>query len=165
MTNLGFHRAMAAAGIKVMTTAVGDRYVLESLDDHRLSLGGEQSGHIICRELATTGDGVLAGVQLLDVVARESDSFAALSAAVMSTVPQLLENVRLATRNPGAGSAIADQVAAVEAEFGDDGRVVVRPSGTEPLLRIMVEHIDQATAEEACRRLVAEAERVLGTVG
>ena len=163
MTNLGFHRSMAAAGIKVLTTAVGDRYVLEALDDHQLSLGGEQSGHIICRDLATTGDGILAGVQLLDLLARSDQPLGQLSAEVMTTVPQLLENVRLPARDPEAGAAIAQQVAEVDSQFGDDGRVVVRPSGTEPLLRIMVEHIDEDVARQACSHLVAEANKVFGT--
>jgi len=162
MTNLGFHRAMAEAGIKVISTAVGDRHVLAALDDHHLSLGGEQSGHVICRDLATTGDGILAGVQLLDVVARRGEPLASLAEKLMTTVPQLLRNVTLAARNPDAAAVIAPQVAAVEERFGDDGRVVVRPSGTEPLLRIMVEHIDQATAEAACTELVDHATRLLG---
>lgn len=162
MTNLGFHRAMAEAGIKVMSTAVGDRYVLAALDDHHLSLGGEQSGHVICRDLATTGDGILAGVQLLDVVARRGEPLVVLADDIMTTVPQLLRNVTLASRNPDAAAVLAPHVAAVEERFGDDGRVVVRPSGTEPLLRIMVEHIDQATAEAACAELVYHAQRLLG---
>jgi len=157
MTNLGFHRAMATEGIKVISTAVGDRYVLAALDDNHLSLGGEQSGHIICRDLATTGDGILAGVQLLDVVARRGQSLADLAGGVMATVPQLLENVVLPIRNPDAAEVIADEVETVTDQFGEDGRVVVRPSGTEPLLRIMVEHIDQKTAEQACRHLVSVA--------
>ncbi len=162
MTNLGFHRAMTDAGIKVISTAVGDRYVLAALDDHGLSLGGEQSGHVICRDLATTGDGILAGVQLLDVVARSASPLAVLAADIMTTVPQLLRNVTLAARNPDAATVLAPYVAAVEEEFGDDGRVVVRPSGTEPLLRIMVEHLDQAVAERACAELVDHASRLLG---
>ncbi len=162
MTNLGFHRAMAEAGIKVISTAVGDRHVLAALDDHQLSLGGEQSGHVICRDLATTGDGILAGVQLLDVVARRAEPLAILAERIMTTVPQLLRNVTLAARNPDAAALLAPHVAAVEERFGDDGRVVVRPSGTEPLLRVMVEHIDQATAEAACAELVDHASRLLG---
>ena len=163
MTNLGFHRAMADAGIKVMSTAVGDRYVLAALDDLGLSLGGEQSGHIICRDLATTGDGILAGVQLLDVVARRAEPLAVLADRILTTVPQLLRNVTLAARNPDAATMLAPYVAAVEERFGDDGRVVVRPSGTEPLLRIMVEHVDELTAETACAELVDHATRLLGS--
>jgi len=162
MTNLGFHRAMAASQIDVLTTAVGDRYVLAALDDHKLSLGGEQSGHVICRDLATTGDGILAGVQLLDVVARHGELLSDMADAVMETVPQILRNVTLPVRNPNAAEAIAAEVDEVVAAFGDEGRVVVRPSGTEPLLRIMVEHLDQATAKKAVDELVTAAERILG---
>ena len=162
MTNLGFHRAMAASQIDVLTTAVGDRYVLAALDDHKLSLGGEQSGHVICRDIATTGDGILAGVQLLDVVARHGELLSDMADAVMETVPQILRNVTLPVRNPNAAEAIAAEVDEVVAAFGDEGRVVVRPSGTEPLLRIMVEHLDQATAKKAVDELVTAAERILG---
>ncbi len=157
MTNLGFHRAMADAGISVASTAVGDKHVLAALDDHGYSLGGEQSGHVICRKMATTGDGVLTAVQLLDVVSRSNRSFGEQAADVMETVPQILRNVRLERRNPDAAALIADDVAAVEQEFGADGRVVVRPSGTEPLLRIMVEHVDPQVAEQAVDRLESAA--------
>jgi phosphoglucosamine mutase len=160
MTNLGFHRAMAASGIKVLTTAVGDRHVLAALDDYNLSLGGEQSGHVICRDLSTTGDGVLAGVQLLDATIRQDGLLSDLAEEAMETVPQVLRNVTLPTRDPDAAEAIAEEVEEVAAAFGDDGRVVVRPSGTEPLLRIMVEHVDQATAKKAADDLVAAAERI-----
>ncbi len=162
MTNLGFHQAMSEVGIKVLTTAVGDRHVLAALDDHGLSLGGEQSGHVICRDLASTGDGILAGVQLLDVVARNGELLSDLAEGVMTTVPQILRNVMLPARNPDAAELISSEIEAVAAAFGDNGRVVVRPSGTEPLLRIMVEHVDQSTAKKAVDDLVSAAEQVLG---
>ncbi len=158
MTNLGFHRAMAAKGIDVVATKVGDRYVLEAIESGGLSLGGEQSGHVICRDLATTGDGVLTGVQLLDAVARSGRPLAELAEASMDRVPQVLRNVRLPGPVDDPAAAIADRVTAVEGEFGDDGRVLVRPSGTEPLLRIMVEHLDPDIADRACAELVAAAE-------
>lgn len=161
MTNLGFHRAMADAGIEVVSTAVGDRYVLAALDDGGYSLGGEQSGHVICRDLATTGDGVLAGAQLLDVVVRSGRSLAELADGVMTRVPQILENVRLTRRDPDAAAALSPAVEAVEREFGADGRVVVRASGTEPLLRIMVEHVDPDIARTACDRLIEVAGRTI----
>lgn len=162
MTNLGFHRAMAAAGISVVSTKVGDRHVLEAIEAGGYSLGGEQSGHVICRDLATTGDGVLTGVQLIDVVARSGRPFSELASASMVRVPQVLRNVRLPGPVDDPVAVIADRVAAVEASFGDDGRVLVRASGTEPLLRIMVEHLDDATAASACSDLVSEAERAFG---
>ncbi len=163
MTNLGFHRAMAERGIDVVSTAVGDRYVLEALDDRRLSLGGEQSGHVICRDLASTGDGVLTGVQLLDVVVRSGRPLSELAAGIMTRVPQVLENVRLARREADPAAAIADEVERVEAGFGSDGRVLVRASGTEPLLRVMVEHVDADVAQQACVQLVEAARKALDT--
>lgn len=162
MTNLGFHRAMTERGITVRSTAVGDRYVLAALDDHGLSLGGEQSGHVICRDLASTGDGVLTGVQLLDVLARSGLPLSELADGIMTRVPQVLENVRLARKEADPASAIADEIAAVEQRFGADGRVLVRASGTEPLLRIMVEHLEAETAEQACSELVAAAKQAFG---
>jgi phosphoglucosamine mutase len=160
MTNLGFHRSMAAKGIDVISTGVGDRYVLEAMEAGGYSLGGEQSGHVICRDLATTGDGVLTGVQLLDTVIRSGRPLSALADEFMTRVPQVLKNVRLAGPTADPVAAIADRVADVEGRFGDEGRVLVRASGTEPLLRIMVEHLDAATADAACDELVAAANAV-----
>ncbi len=165
MSNLGFRLAMAENGVNVIETKVGDRYVLESLnagvDGRRYSLGGEQSGHVICRDLASTGDGVLAGVQLLDALDRAGTGMHELARSTMTTYPQVLKNVRLAQREPDVADLLADSVALAEAELGDQGRVLVRPSGTEPLVRIMVEHLDAATADRVCDQLVAvAAERV-----
>jgi len=140
MSNLGLRRALAGLGIGVVETAVGDRYVLEALEAGDLSLGGEQSGHVVFRDLATTGDGVLTGVVLLDAVRRAGRSLAELAAEIMTRFPQVLRNVRVADREGLAGSrAVWDEVAAVEAELGAEGRVLLRPSGTEPLVRVMVE--------------------------
>jgi phosphoglucosamine mutase len=165
MTNLGFRLAMADQGINVVTTQVGDRYVLEALNsgsgDRRFSLGGEQSGHVICRDLSPTGDGVLAGVQLLAALDSAGTGLHELARATMTTYPQVLRNVRLARREPNVAEQLADAVATAEAELGDQGRVLVRPSGTEPLVRIMVEHLDADTADRVCDRLVTiAAERV-----
>jgi phosphoglucosamine mutase len=162
MTNLGFHRSMERLGIRVVSTGVGDRYVLAALDDQHLSLGGEQSGHVICRDLASTGDGVLTGVQLLDVVARSASPLSQSADEIMDRVPQVLKNVRLRQREADPAAALADEVEKVEADFGEDGRVLVRASGTEPLLRIMVEHVDATTAQQACDHLVAVAGTVFG---
>ena len=162
MTNLGFHRAMAEKGIEVVSTAVGDRHVLEAIEERGLSLGGEQSGHVICRELASTGDGVLTGVQLLDVVVRSGRPLSTLASGIMTRVPQVLENVRLPRPMTDPGAAIAGEVRDHQDRFGGDGRILVRASGTEPLLRIMVEHIDERTAAETCTALVAAARTALG---
>ena len=160
MTNLGFRLSMAEHGIRVVETNVGDRYVLEALEDGGLSLGGEQSGHIIFRELATTGDGVLTGLQVLDLVQRSGRRLADLAGAAMTALPQVLRNVRVAERGIDVSELIAADVAAVEAELGDHGRVLIRPSGTEPLVRVMVEAPTPELASSATERLVAAVERV-----
>lgn len=155
MTNLGFRLAMADRGIKVVETQVGDRYVLEALDAGGYVLGGEQSGHVIFRRLATTGDGLLTGVQLLDLLVRAGRPLSLLAAESMTQLPQILKNVRVAHRDPDIATHIAGEIAAVEEELGDRGRVLVRPSGTEPLVRVMVEATDPAVAEAAADRLIA----------
>jgi len=148
MTNLGFHHAMAALGIDVLTTPVGDRYVLETMRERGLNLGGEQSGHLIDLDHATTGDGVLAALQILRIMRTTGSSLAEL-ATVMRRLPQVLVNVTDVDRDALAGSArVAEAVAAAEARLGSTGRVLVRPSGTEPLVRVMVEAPEQGTAEE-----------------
>jgi phosphoglucosamine mutase len=164
MTNLGFRLAMADRGIKVIETAVGDRYVLEALEVGGYVLGGEQSGHLIFRRLATTGDGLLAGVQLLDLLARSGRPLAELADEAMTSLPQVLKNVRVARRRADVADVVADEIAAVEAELGDQGRVLVRPSGTEPLVRVMIEATDPQTAERAADRLVAAVAAACGTI-
>ncbi len=163
MSNLGFRLAMDELGISVIETNVGDRYVLEALDAGQLSLGGEQSGHVICHDIASTGDGVLAGVQLVCAVLRSGQSLADLSGAAMTTVPQVLRNVRLPRRDPGLLDRLGSLIESTEAEMGAEGRILVRASGTEPLLRVMVEHLDATTADEVCAKLVNAAERAVRT--
>ncbi len=158
MSNLGLHIAMRNAGIDVRQTGVGDRHVLAELSRGGFSLGGEQSGHVICRDLATTGDGVLAAAQLVDAVVRSGESLADLATAAMTTVPQVLRNVRLAARDPDLVDKLAPFVERAEAELGDDGRILVRASGTEPLIRVMVEHLDASTAERICAELVQKTQ-------
>ena len=157
MTNLGFRLAMEERGIHVVETKVGDRYVLEALQEGGLSLGGEQSGHVIFPELATTGDGLLTAVQTLDVVVRTGRSLAELAAA-MTRLPQVLRNVRVAERDPAIVDRLATDIAAVEKRLGPRGRVLVRPSGTEPLVRVMVEAPTAAEAESAVDELVRAVE-------
>ncbi|MGN6271617.1 MAG: phosphoglucosamine mutase [Protaetiibacter sp.] len=146
MSNLGLHVAMEEHGIRIVQTGVGDRYVLEAMNQHGLSLGGEQSGHIIFSEHATTGDGVLTGLQIAAEMARTGKSLAEL-ASVMTVYPQVLVNVRGVDHHALASDeTIAEAVRRHEAELGDTGRVLLRPSGTEPLVRVMVEavHADEA---------------------
>jgi phosphoglucosamine mutase len=163
MTNLGFHRAMASAGISVYQTPVGDRYVLEALDGNGWSLGGEQSGHLIFRDLATTGDGVLSGLLLIDLLVRRGRPLSELASQAMVRLPQVLRNVAVRDH---AGLERAGEVwaavQAVERELGGDGRVLLRPSGTERLVRVMVEAPTQFQAERAADRLVAAVEGALG---
>jgi phosphoglucosamine mutase len=155
MSNLGLRRAMADRGIGMLETAVGDRYVLESLTEHGLSLGGEQSGHVIMTDFATTGDGILTGLHLAAEVARTGKSLAEL-ASVMTVYPQVLVNVRGVNHHGLASNApLAAAVAAAEASLGETGRVLLRPSGTEPMVRVMVEAEDQATAERVAHELAA----------
>ena len=163
MTNLGFRLAMAERGIEVVETAVGDRYVLEALDGGGLTLGGEQSGHVIFRDLATTGDGLLTALKVLDVVRRTGSTLAGLSDGAMTQLPQVLKNVRVSGKASVVVDAVAADVAAVEAELGATGRVLLRPSGTEPLVRVMVEAPTAEQANGAADRLVAAVEAAAGS--
>jgi phosphoglucosamine mutase len=158
MTNLGFRLAMEERGIHVVETKVGDRYVLEALAAGGLSLGGEQSGHVIFPGLATTGDGLLTAVQALDVVARAGRPLAELAADAMTRLPQVLRNVRVAERDPAIADHLAADIAAVEKRLGPRGRVLVRPSGTEPLVRVMAEAPTAAEAEAAVDELIRAVE-------
>jgi phosphoglucosamine mutase len=154
MSNLGFRNAMAAAGIHVVDTAVGDRNVLDALEAGGWALGGEQSGHVIQRDLATTGDGILTGVHLCDVVARTGRPLADL-ASVMTPLPQVLRNVALPRRGVDVVALVADDVAAAERRLGTNGRVLLRPSGTEPVVRVMVEAATEDEAAAVADELVA----------
>ncbi|MET8994802.1 phosphoglucosamine mutase [Amycolatopsis sp. Hca4] len=153
MSNLGLHLAMKAHDITVVTTAVGDRYVLEELRASGFALGGEQSGHVVLPAHATTGDGLLTALRLMSRMAETGKSLADL-AAVMNRLPQVLVNVPVADKAAVAQSAeVRDAIGAVEAELGEEGRVLLRPSGTEQLVRVMVEAPAQSTAQAAADRL------------
>jgi phosphoglucosamine mutase len=153
MANLGFRRAMADHGIRVIETPVGDRSVLAAMEAHGAVLGGEQSGHVIFSELATTGDGTLTGIQLLDVLLRTGTPLSAL-AAVMTVFPQVLRNVRVPDREALEGArGFWAAVEVAESELGDDARILVRPSGTEPVVRIMVEAAEAGAAAAVAERL------------
>jgi phosphoglucosamine mutase len=151
---------MRDAGISVLTTAVGDRYVLETLRAENLNLGGEQSGHIVFTDAATTGDGLLTA---LHVMARMKAAGRGLGelASIVRRLPQTLLNVRVSDKAAVASSAaVVDAVGAAEAELGDSGRVLLRPSGTEPLVRVMVEAGTQQQADAVAGR-VAEVVRAV----
>ena len=152
MSNLGLHRAMSAHGIRVETTGVGDRYVLERMTEGGFSLGGEQSGHVIMSAFATTGDGLLTGLHLCAEMARQRKTLAEL-ASIMTVFPQVLLNVRGVERTRAGDPDVLAAVAAAEAELGDTGRVLLRPSGTELMVRVMVEAADAETAQRIADRL------------
>ncbi|MBB5632894.1 phosphoglucosamine mutase [Cryobacterium mesophilum] len=153
MSNLGLRLAMEESGIAMIETKVGDRYVLEALNEHRLSLGGEQSGHVIMTAHATTGDGILTGLHLVAEMARTGKSLAEL-AAIMTVYPQIMVNVKdVDHESLGDDDTIAAAVVVAQQKLGDRGRVLLRPSGTEPLVRVMVEASDQALADEIAHSL------------
>ncbi len=153
MTNLGFRQAMAENGIQVIETQVGDRYVLKALEEHKLVFGGEQSGHIIFRNLATTGDGLLSAVMLVELISRKRRSLGELAAQAMSKLPQSMvsmefEDPKRINQIPG----LSELISALEVSLEGTGRILVRPSGTEAKVRVMAE----ATTREMADKVVAE---------
>jgi phosphoglucosamine mutase len=161
MSNLGFKLAMREAGINVLETAVGDRYVLEAMKDGGYAFGGEQSGHVIMLRYGTTGDGVLTGMHLLSAVARRGRPLDELAKA-MTRLPQVLINVRGVDKSRAKTSAeLTAAVSAAEAELGETGRVLIRPSGTEPMVRVMVEAAREEQAQAVAERLAAVVKSAL----
>ena len=153
MSNLGFLSAMKKADINVIKTSVGDRYVLENMLENNYSLGGEQSGHIIMRDFAGTGDGLLTALQLIAQMAHTKKSLSDL-AKIMTRFPQVLINVSgVAKEKLDSSTAISTAVAKFEAELGDAGRILLRASGTEPLVRVMVEAQSDSIAKEIAEKL------------
>lgn len=164
MTNLGFRRAMAANGIEVRWTDVGDRYVLAAMREHGLALGGEQSGHLIHLPSGPTGDGLGAALMLLAALSERGTTLAEASAVVVR-MPQALVSVRVERKGDLAGATnVWDLVRAAEDELGDDGRVVLRASGTEPLVRVMVEAPTSEQCESIAGGIVQAAGQALGLV-
>ncbi|AGL14492.1 phosphoglucosamine mutase [Actinoplanes sp. N902-109] len=158
MSNLGLRLAMKQAGIRLIETKVGDRYVLEELNANNLALGGEQSGHIVMPAFATTGDGVLTGLHLMATIAASGKSLADL-AAVVHKLPQVLINVNVKDRDAGANApTVQAAVTLAEDELGETGRVLLRPSGTEPLVRVMVEAETEEQARAVAERVAAEVQ-------
>jgi phosphoglucosamine mutase len=155
MSNLGLHLAMRAAGVEVRTTAVGDRYVLEELRSGEFSLGGEQSGHIVMPALGSTGDGIVTGLRLMTRMAQTRSPLAALASA-MQSLPQVLINVEVADKATAAAApSVQAAVDEAAAELGDTGRILLRPSGTEPMIRVMVEAPDEDVAQRVAARVAA----------
>lgn len=162
MSNLGFKLAMEREGVELLRTAVGDRYVLEEMKHGGFSLGGEQSGHVIVLDHATTGDGTLTGLMLAARVAATGKSLAEL-AGVMERLPQVLVNVKDVDRTRvGSAPELVSAVTEAERELGETGRVLLRPSGTEPLVRVMVEAADIEQARAVAGQLADVVKRALG---
>jgi len=156
MSNLGLHLAMRSAGITVRTTGVGDRYVLEELRAGAYSLGGEQSDHIVMPAVGSTGDGIVTGLRLMTRMVQTRSSLATLASA-MRSLPQVLINVKVADKATAAAApSVQSAVEEAEAELGDTGRILLRPSGTEPMIRVMVEAPEEGVAQEVANR-VADA--------
>ena len=153
MTNIGFHQAMKKVGIDVITTAIGDRSVLVALEENSLVLGGEQSGHIIYRDSATTGDGLLAALKLAELVVTSGKSLSEVAGQAMTGYPQVLLNLRVAKRVENIEQLFADEIAAAVKLLAENGRVLVRASGTEPVVRVMVEAREQSIAETVAATL------------
>jgi phosphoglucosamine mutase len=163
MSNLGFRNSMAEADIEIVETKVGDRYVSEALMESKGSLGGEQSGHIIFTKHSQTGDGLLTAVELLNIVAGTGKELRELRAEAITEYPQILHNVLTDRMVDLAGAEqLWEEVKGVEEELGDEGRVLVRPSGTEPLVRIMVEASSESTARMYAERLASAMKVSLG---
>jgi phosphoglucosamine mutase len=161
MSNLGFRLAMREAGISMVETPVGDRYLIAAMLDGKYVLGGEQSGHVIMLDHATTGDGMLTALHLLAQLPAQGATLAGL-ASVMTRYPQVLVNIRGVDKGKAAGAPeVRAAVAAAEAELGASGRVLIRPSGTEPAVRVMVEAVDPDQAHRLAQHL-ARAVRALG---
>ena len=153
MSNLGFHKALDREGINKAVTAVGDRYVLEYMREHDLSIGGEQSGHVIFLDHNTTGDGMLTAVQVAALVKEKGQPLSEL-AGIMTKYPQVLINVRVATKTGWEeNDIIKAAIVTAEGELGDEGRVLVRASGTEPLIRVMAEGPDQEALQSLCQEI------------
>jgi phosphoglucosamine mutase len=161
MSNFGLEQAFKRLGIPFVRAAVGDRYVMEQLSQRDWLLGGENSGHVVCRHLTSTGDGTVSAVQVLRAMADSGRSLHELRQG-MTKLPQVMINVRLSKRvRLDDSEELAQAVAAAEAALGDSGRVLLRPSGTEPVVRVMVEGEDRAQVEAVCRELAEKAEKIL----
>ncbi len=165
MSNLGLERAVRTLGLEFMRAKVGDRYILEMLQANDCVLGGETSGHIICLDLTTTGDGIISALQVFEAMVRSGHGLSVLKAG-MSKFPQRLINVRLAERQDVTDIAkIREAITAAERRLGDTGRVLLRPSGTEPLIRVMVEGQDAVLVDELAEGLAEVVERAVNAEG
>jgi phosphoglucosamine mutase len=154
MSNLGLERALKDQGLTLERTGVGDRYVMARMREGGFNVGGEQSGHVILSDFSTTGDGLIAALQVLAVMIQTNQPMSALGRQ-FEPVPQLLENVRFAGGKPLEAKSVKEAIADGEAQLNGSGRIVVRPSGTEPLIRIMAEGDDPALVKKVVKSIVS----------
>src|SRR5699024_1843637 len=162
MSNLGFYKALEENGMRSDKTSVGDRYVMEEMRKNGYNLGGEQSGHIIFLDYITTGDGMLTAIQLVNVMKETGKKLSELAEDV-TTYPQVLKNVKVTDKNEAlTNQVILNEIEAAEKELGDEGRILVRPSGTEPLVRVMVEAPTVEICEKYADQVVAVVDELLG---
>jgi phosphoglucosamine mutase len=159
MSNLGLERKLNGEGIELIRTQVGDRYVLEAMRKHGCNVGGEQSGHIILSDFSTTGDGLIAGLQVLAVLAQE-DKPASEAAHLFNPMPQVLENVRFKKGSPLDDEKVKSSIQAANEKLGASGRILVRKSGTEPLIRVMAEGDDEKLVRAVVRQIASAIEEV-----
>ncbi len=161
MSNLGLERLMARNGLSLPRTAVGDRYVVEYMREHGFNVGGEQSGHIILSDHATTGDGLLAALQILNIV-KNSGKAASEALRMFDPLPQILKNVRFSGTSPMSNEKVLSEIEAAKKRFDGQGRILVRASGTEPLIRVMAEGDNQSLVENVVNDLCAVIEKAAG---
>ena len=161
MSNLGLERFLAAHDLKLERTQVGDRYVMERMREGGFNLGGEQSGHIILSDVSTTGDGLISALQILNVLAQSSKPMSAL-ARQFEPAPQVLKNVRFSRGKPLEDKNVKAAIADAEAKLGTQGRIVVRASGTEPLIRIMAEGDDERMVKDVVKAIATAVEEAAG---
>jgi phosphoglucosamine mutase len=161
MSNLGLEHAIRKLDLDFMRAQVGDRYIMEILQKDNLRLGGETSGHIINLDMTTTGDGIISGLQVLETMVRTGKALHELKAG-MNKFPQKMINIKIQEKvDISKLDGVSDAVKAAEAELGDYGRILLRPSGTEPLVRVMVEGEDEEQVENIVRSLADEVESVI----
>ncbi len=163
MANMGFEKALAREGIRLLRAAVGDRYVLEAMRAGGYRFGGEQSGHVIDLQRGTTGDGPMSAVALFAIAARAKRTLHELASG-LTVYPQVLLNVRVADKSVAEHPAVRDAIASAERELASDGRILVRPSGTEPLVRVMVEAGDGARTQALAESVAAAIREVAGGI-
>ena len=158
-TNLGLEKALADMQVPFVRTSVGDRYVIEAMEERQWTLGGETSGHIICSDLTSTGDGLVAALQVVNALLLSGQTLSQARHG-MTKYPQILINVPLVSRDHLDHQLVKDAIHTVESQLGDSGRVVLRPSGTEPVVRVMVEGVNATEVKDCAEQIATSVEKV-----